>query len=112
KLAHVEAGLRSFNNRMPEEINRILTDRVSDVLFCPTHTAIKNLENEGYRNFKEKSIILSGDIMYDASLYYATKIDEAIEMKSFILCTVHRAENTDDAEKMETIFTALNRLGE
>ena len=72
-VAHVEAGLRSFEMKMPEEVNRILTDRISKVLFCPTQTAIDNLEKEGYKNIDCK-IILSGDVMYDAVLFYRQKI--------------------------------------
>ena len=69
-VAHIEAGLRSFNMKMPEEINRILTDRISDLLFCPTQTAIDNLSKEGYP-FSGTKVILSGDVMQDAALYYA-----------------------------------------
>ena len=64
KTIHVEAGIRSFNNLMPEEINRIITDRLSDILFCPSQTSISNLKKEGFKNFLEKKIIYSGDIMY------------------------------------------------
>ncbi len=73
-VAHVEAGLRSFEMKMPEEINRILTDRISSVLFCPTITAIKNLEAEGYDKIDCK-IVLSGDVMYDAVQFYQSKIE-------------------------------------
>lgn len=112
KLAHVEAGLRSFNNKMPEEINRILTDRISDILFCPTSTAIVNLENEGYGKILDKKIVKTGDIMLDASQYYSNK---QFEMKhslpeNFVLCTIHRAENTDNSEKLSRIFEALNTI--
>ena len=69
KVAHVEAGLRSFNMDMPEEVNRILTDRISDLLFCPTDEAINNLKLEGYDNFESKVQIV-GDIMYDSALFY------------------------------------------
>src|SRR5690606_38612665 len=69
KLAHVEAGLRSFNMKMPEEVNRILTDRVSDVLFCPTQIAVDNLMNEGYSRMPNK-IVLSGDVMQDGAIFY------------------------------------------
>ncbi len=69
KLAHIEAGLRSFNMRMPEKVNRILTDRVSNILFCPTDAAIQNLTNEGYENFDCK-IIKSGDVMQDGAIFY------------------------------------------
>ncbi|RDI12182.1 non-hydrolyzing UDP-N-acetylglucosamine 2-epimerase [Flavobacterium sp. AG291] len=113
KLAHVEAGLRSYNNLMPEEINRILTDRVSDILFCPTTTAVENLQKEGYGNLKGKKIVQTGDIMLEASLYYAAKNQHSkLDLPSkFILCTVHRAENTDNPEKLKTIFESLNEIG-
>ena len=86
KVAHVEAGLRSFNMKMPEEINRILTDRISDVLFCPTQQAIDNLEREGYANF-DCTIMNVGDIMYEAALFYidfATKPEE-LPPKEYVL---------------------------
>lgn len=113
KLAHVEAGLRSFNNKMPEEINRILTDRLSNILFCPTDYAIKNLEAEGYGNFSDKVIVKTGDIMLDASLYYSQKkiVFNKKLPHNFVLCTVHRAENTDSKEKLFTIFKSLNEIG-
>lgn len=115
KVAHVEAGLRSFNMRMPEEVNRILTDRISDILFAPTSTAIDNLSREGFENIDCK-IILSGDVMQDASLYYAqtseikAKIPRETIEGNFILCTLHRAENTDDLERLTNIVEALNEL--
>lgn len=111
KVAHIEAGLRSFNMRMPEEQNRILTDRISSVLFCPTETAIKNLATEGYLNLGIK-IFNSGDVMYDAALFYSKKADEKkLELdlpSTFILSTCHRAENTDNIERLEEIIKALN----
>lgn len=115
KLVHVEAGLRSFDMRMPEEINRILTDRISDVLFCPTQTAVTNLENEGFRLFNCE-IINSGDVMFDAVLFYLEKVKQmpniakkfAFLPESFALCTIHRAENTDDKNKLKNIFAALD----
>lgn len=113
KLAHVEAGLRSFNMKMPEEINRILTDRISDILFCPTDTSVKNLELEGFGNFQAK-IIKSGDVMLDAALFYshkATKPDFDTS-KKFILVTLHRAENTDDINNLGSIFSAFQKLSE
>jgi len=109
KLAHIEAGLRSFNMKMPEEVNRILTDRVSQILFCPTDTAIKNLHNEGFENF-DIDIVKSGDVMQDGAIFYknlATKPECKIE-KDYILCTIHRAENTDDEGRIRSIFEALN----
>ncbi len=98
-VAHVEAGLRSFNMKMPEEINRILTDRVSKWLFCPTDTAVDNLKKEGFENFDCK-IVKNGDVMQDAAMFYrkfAKKPDQIGNLETnFILCTVHRAENTDN----------------
>ncbi len=114
-VAHVEAGLRSFEMKMPEEINRILADRVSSVLFCPTTTAIQNLENEGYKNF-DSEIILSGDVMYDAVLYYRTKVAarstiiSRLQLKTFALATLHRAENTNDPQRLRSICEALNQI--
>ncbi len=115
KVAHVEAGLRSFNMRMPEEVNRILTDRISDILFVPTQTAIDNLHKEGYENI-DAQIILSGDVMQDAGLYYAKNSAEKVQLPkaklegSFILCTLHRAENTDNPERLRSIVDALNEI--
>ena len=116
-VAHVEAGLRSFEMKMPEEVNRILTDRISKVLFCPTQTAIDNLEKEGYKNIDCK-IILSGDVMYDAVLFYRQKIKthstiiqkEKLEGKPFVLVTIHRAENTNDPKRLKEICDALNEI--
>jgi len=111
KVAHVEAGLRSFNMNMPEEINRILTDRISDILFCPTDNAINNLNNEGYKNFKCR-IIKNGDVMQDAALFYESKAQKLIYdiPESFILATIHRAENTDDISRLTDIFEAFEEL--
>lgn len=113
KLAHVEAGLRSFNNKMPEEINRILTDRVSNILFCSTDTAVKNLTKEGFNEFEDKKIFKTGDIMLDASIHYDSKSRKPdFEIPSeFILCTIHRADNTDNSQKLLTIFESLNEIG-
>ncbi len=116
-VAHVEAGLRSFNMKMPEEINRVVTDRISDYLFCPTEVAIKNLHVEGFDNFKTK-IINSGDVMYDVALYYSrfsaersTIIKElGLKEKPFLLATLHRQENTDDLTRLNSIISALNTL--
>jgi UDP-GlcNAc3NAcA epimerase len=108
KLIHIEAGLRSFNMQMPEEINRILTDRISDLLFCPTKRAIKNLKEEGFDHFDSK-IVLTGDVMYDSVLYfskYAVKPNLNIS-GDYILTTIHRAENTDDLIKLKNIVNAL-----
>jgi len=114
-VIHVEAGLRSFNMAMPEEINRILTDRLSDVLFCPTDTAVQNLQNEGFDKFPSK-IIKSGDVMQDAALFYAQKateksiIIEQLGLENFVLATIHRQENTDDLEKLNSIIDGLNQI--
>lgn len=116
-VAHVEAGLRSFNMKMPEEINRILTDRISDYLFCPTETAITNLVREGFENFPSK-VIFSGDVMYDVALYYgslASGKSQVLEQfglnqHPFILTTLHRQENTDDPQRLAEIVEALNIL--
>jgi len=111
KVAHVEAGLRSFNMKMPEEINRILTDRISDLLFCPTEQAMENLEKEGFEHFSCQ-IINVGDVMQDAAIFYSTKAQKpSVDIpEHFILATVHRAENTDEVTKLSAIFNALNEL--
>jgi UDP-GlcNAc3NAcA epimerase len=113
-IAHVEAGLRSFNRRMPEEINRVLTDHLSRWLFCPTRTAVQNLEREGI----SKGVHLTGDVMLDAVLYNRklaeerSRILEQLDLKprEFLLITLHRAENTDDPRRMRSIVAALNEL--
>ena len=113
RVAHVEAGLRSFNMEMPEEINRILTDRISDILFCPTDTAIENLKREGFDNM-DCRIVKNGDVMQDAALFYSDKAKQP-EMQipeHFVLCTVHRAENTDDPDRLTGIFGALENISE
>lgn len=108
KVAHIEAGLRSYNMRMPEEINRILTDRISDYLFCPTEDAMLNLSNEGLKNFNVL-IEKTGDVMYDAILLFsqASRKPKINLNNDFVLCTLHRAENTDSPEKLKSIFTAI-----
>jgi UDP-GlcNAc3NAcA epimerase len=111
KLAHIEAGLRSFNMKMPEEVNRILTDRVSSLLFCPTDTSIQNLKNEGYENLNCK-IVKSGDVMQDGAIFYksfAKKPNMEVN-NDFILSTIHRAENTDDVVRLKDIFVALKEI--
>jgi UDP-GlcNAc3NAcA epimerase len=108
KVAHIEAGLRSFNMKMPEEINRILTDRISDILFCPSFTAVKNLKKEGY-NFFDSKIINVGDVMFDAAMFYeqiACK-PKMLLPEVFVLCTIHRAENTDNVNRLISIFDTL-----
>jgi UDP-GlcNAc3NAcA epimerase len=111
KLAHIEAGLRSFNMNMPEEVNRILSDRVSNILFCPTDKAVENLKNEGFNNFDCK-VVKSGDVMYDGALFYKelAKKPSCDIAKEYVLCTVHRAENTDDIERLKSIFEALDEI--
>jgi UDP-GlcNAc3NAcA epimerase len=111
KLAHVEAGLRSFNMKMPEEVNRIITDRVSSLLFCPTDVAIQNLKNEGYENLDCK-IVKSGDVMQDGAIFYKGlgKKPNMRVNQEFILCTIHRAENTDDEYRLINIFDSLNEI--
>lgn len=114
-VIHVEAGLRSFNMEMPEEINRILTDRISNLLFCPTDAAVENLKKEGFENFPAQ-IIKNGDVMQDAALYYASKAEEKsnilqkIGKEKFVLATVHRQENTDHAERLKNIVNGLNQI--
>ncbi|MBN2745586.1 MAG: UDP-N-acetylglucosamine 2-epimerase (non-hydrolyzing) [Bacteroidales bacterium] len=112
KVAHVEAGLRSFNMKMPEEINRILTDRISNILFCPTDAAIQNLMLEGYENIDTK-IIKSGDVMQDAALFYVDRArTPQFDLPSqFVLATIHRAENTDDPQRLRNIFEAFAEIG-
>jgi UDP-GlcNAc3NAcA epimerase len=109
KVAHVEAGLRSFNMAMPEEINRILTDRISDLLLCPTETAVDNLNNEGYKNL-DISILKTGDVMQDAAIFYSKK-EQAPNFRipeEFVLSTIHRAENTDNDKRLSSILSGLN----
>jgi UDP-GlcNAc3NAcA epimerase len=110
-VVHVEAGLRSFNRQMPEEINRVLTDHISSLLFCPTYTAVRNLKNEGITN----GVSHVGDVMYDAALTFGTIAERTstilsslrLEEKQFYLCTVHREENTDNREHLSQIIQAL-----
>ena len=121
-LAHVEAGLRSYNPIMPEELNRILTDHCSTLLFCPTDNAVKNLKKEGLTNISKKregrKIIQTGDIMCDA-LRYCLKIAEEksrilqkfnLSTDNYYLATVHRAENTNDGARLERIFEVLSEI--
>jgi UDP-GlcNAc3NAcA epimerase len=116
-VAHVEAGLRSYMMAMPEEQNRRLTDHLSTWLFCPTQTAVDNLKQEGISNngavppsADKKCVELTGDIMYEASLYYRNKTNVKLNEKDFILLTIHRAENTDDFERLSSIVNAVNNL--
>lgn len=116
-LAHIEAGLRSFNKKMPEEINRILSDHCSDWLFAPTNVAVKNLENEGVESDKIHEV---GDVMYDVTVHFSKKAKEKsqvlkdleLENADYVLSTIHRAENTDDENRLNNIFTALGLLSE
>jgi UDP-GlcNAc3NAcA epimerase len=115
-IAHVEAGLRSFNMCMPEEINRILADRVSTLLFCPTETAVKNILVEGVSN----GVHDVGDVMYDVALFYRDRarqqsaILSTLELtgRGFALATCHRAENTDDPKRLGEIVSALAKIAE
>jgi UDP-GlcNAc3NAcA epimerase len=113
-VAHVEAGLRSFNRAMPEEINRVLCDHVSTMLYCPTQAAVANLKNEGIT----RGVELVGDVMYDGMLHYRRKASRTIlgalgvEPGKYILATVHRAENTDSPERLRAIVRALGEAGE
>jgi UDP-GlcNAc3NAcA epimerase len=117
KVAHVEAGLRSFNMEMPEEINRILTDRISDYLFCPTDSAVNNLKKEGYDSL-DATIVRTGDVMQDAALFYAQKSEEKstiisqLGLQKFALATLHRAENTDSKERLSQLVEGLNEIHE
>lgn len=119
---HIEAGLRSYNKSMPEEVNRILSDHISTLLFCPTKTAVDNLVKEGFTGLNEgvptvdkPHVHLCGDIMYDNSMYFSSisdqksRILEEIEVfdKNYILVTIHRNANTDDEIRLNSIFNAL-----
>ncbi len=114
-IAHVEAGLRSFNMRMPEEINRIVTDRISKLLFCPTDTAVENLKTEGMTG----NVLNVGDVMYDQALFFGEKAQHSkvldvlkLSPGNFILVTCHRAENTDDRSRLTEIVRALEELAQ
>lgn len=119
KVVHIEAGLRSFNMKMPEEINRIITDRISDLLICPTETAVENLANEGFEDMPLK-IVKSGDIMKDAVEFYSKTSEEKASIISdlklnpneFVLATIHRQENTDSIDKLIAIFEGLEIINE
>ncbi len=124
-VVHVEAGLRSFNKSMPEEINRIVCDHVSTLLFTPTTTGLKNLYREGFSehtagriNIDNPAIYHCGDVMYDNTLHFAdiaegkSKIIEELDLsgKDYLLATIHRAENTDDSSRLTEIFKALDQV--
>ena len=141
-IFHVEAGLRSYNMTMPEEINRIVADRLGNLLFAPTETAVRNLTNEGineltnervneltnervneltgerFANGRTQKVVLSGDVMYDNSMYFSAMADEksdiierlGLKPKQFVLATIHRPANTDNKENLRSIFRALNDI--
>lgn len=126
-IVHIEAGLRSFNMAMPEEINRIVCDNLSTILFAPTQTAVDNLRREGFLSSKatfadgnRRHVFHSGDIMYDNSLYFARLADEktdilrrlGLEYEKFVLATIHRDNNTDDPERLTAIAEALLEITE
>jgi UDP-N-acetylglucosamine 2-epimerase len=125
-VAHVEAGLRSYNRDMPEEINRLLTDHLSTFLFCPTDQAVRNLLKEGIKEESRRVVENVGDVMYDSTLYYSKLSQKKSSILSdlglftpnsklrtpdYYLATLHRAENTDDPKKLKSICRALNDIG-
>lgn len=124
-IAHIEAGLRSFNKNMPEEINRIITDHCSTWLFCPTTTAVKNLQREGFKldsvhkpSIDRPAVILSGDVMYDNSLHFARLAEEkskliqqlGLKADNYFLVTIHRAANTDDPQRLSALIDSLQAI--
>lgn len=124
---HIEAGLRSFNMAMPEEVNRIVCDQLSSILFPPTETGYQNLVREGFidskakfKNGKNRMVVKSGDVMYDNSLYFATMAEQKTDILQrydlnkgeFILTTIHRDNNTDNPERLTSIFRAMFDLSE
>lgn len=117
RVAHVEAGLRSFNRRMPEEINRIVTDHVSNFLFAPTETAVGHLVHEGIETAECHQI---GDVMFDAALIFGERARASsvilkklgVEAGAFVLATIHRAENTDDLSRLKVILGSFRAIGE
>ncbi|MBK7213473.1 MAG: UDP-N-acetylglucosamine 2-epimerase (non-hydrolyzing) [Bacteroidales bacterium] len=126
-IVHIEAGLRSFNKSMPEEINRIMCDHASTLLFVPTNAGIKNLRNEGFRiesgapySIDNPGVFHSGDIMFDNLLHFSSVAEEKSDILSrlqlqdnnFVLCTVHRDNNTDDPERLSAIFSAMQDISE
>ena len=116
-VAHVESGLRSFNRKMPEEINRVIVDQISSVHFTPTDLATKNLVREG---IDHSSIHQTGDVMYDAALFFGGQSDGETpqvrdlisDKKPFALATIHRQENTEDIKKLENIINSLEEIAE
>ena len=124
---HIEAGLRSFNMTMPEEVNRIVCDQLSSICFSPTQTGIDNLKREGFldspakfKNGKGRLVVNSGDVMYDNSMYFASLAEKRTDILSklgvktneFILTTIHRPNNTDDSERLTSIISALLSITE
>ncbi len=117
KVVHIEAGLRSHNMQMPEEINRILTDRISDLLLCPTNVAIENLKKEGFDKL-DINVVKCGDIMKDAVDFYSLKSENkssimqrlGIKNNDFVLATIHRQENTDNLASLKSIFEGLESI--
>jgi UDP-GlcNAc3NAcA epimerase len=124
-IVHIEAGLRSFNKAMPEEINRILADHVSTLLFCPTMTGYKNLVREGFKednegpfNADNPKIVHCGDVMYDNSLYFSLIADhktsilkeQGLHNEDFVLATIHRNNNTDDPGRLTALFSAMQQI--
>jgi UDP-GlcNAc3NAcA epimerase len=116
-IVHVEAGLRSYNMSMPEEINRILTDRVSSILCCPSKQSVDNLRLEGFDQF-DVDVVMTGDVMYDAALFYSDLSDRERQStpdklnlpEQYLLATIHRAENTDDFNTLSGIVEGLNTI--
>jgi UDP-N-acetylglucosamine 2-epimerase len=134
-VAHVEAGLRSYNRAMPEEINRLITDHLSDLLFCPTLQAVQNLLKEGIKDGRRNVVKRVGDVMYDSILFYSqiaekrstilrdldlSASDSCTERfqtvpcptRNYYLVTLHRAENTDDSKRLKSILKGMEKLGE
>lgn len=110
-VAHVESGLRSFNRAMPEEINRVVADHVSSLLLAPTDAAVRNLDSEGIRGPK---VVRTGDVMYDAALHYSRQSSAGdvlgrfgLQPRGYALATIHRQENVDDPQRLETVIGAL-----
>ena len=126
-IFHIEAGLRSFNMNMPEEINRIVCDQLSSILFAPTKTAVKNLKNEGFdivhkqiNGRKNREVYNAGDVMYDNSMYFSNLANERsgilkqylLHTNGFLLATIHRDSNTDSIERLSNIFKSLIYISE
>lgn len=126
---HIEAGLRSFNMAMPEELNRIVCDALSSILFAPTDTAVRNLQSEGFgdiknrvhfQNGKGQKVVQSGDVMYDNSMYFSAMADThsdiierlGLKYRGFVLATIHRPANTDNAENLKSIFRAFKDIAD